>query len=126
MSSLSSIARNSFKASLHAHSSATKLKSRFIWRFPSAKFDHLPSCTFKRLSSFGIQPITCDDELLQRQQLSILIYELGSHLNVYVDTSSILLLILVLQIVYMYLYWCCLYASILYVTSISTMFKRSK
>jgi hypothetical protein len=82
MSSLSS----SSKSSLHSHSSSTRSKLKFIWRFPSSKFDNLPSCTSKRLSSIDIQPLNIDDELIQRQQLSILIYELASHLNVYAIT----------------------------------------
>ena len=64
-------------------------RKNFIWRLPSSEFDHLPSCSFKRLSSFGIQLITNEDELLQRQHLAILIYVLGSHLNVYVHIDSI-------------------------------------
>lgn len=35
--------------------------------------------------------MTNDDELLQRQHLAILIYELGSHLNVYVHRLFIIL-----------------------------------
>ena len=83
-SSLSTTARNSFKSS-HLSSSSFALKSKFIWRFPPLKFDYLPSCISKRSSSCDSQPVTIDDELLLRQQLSILIYELGSHLNVYVQ-----------------------------------------
>jgi hypothetical protein len=78
MSSLSS------KTSVYSHSSSAK--SKFIWRFPPSKFLNLPSCTSKR---FDIQSLNIDDELIQRQQLSILIYELALHLNVYVILFSI-------------------------------------
>ena len=37
---------------------------------------------------FDIQPINIDDELIQRQELSILIYELGSHLNMYIYENN--------------------------------------
>jgi hypothetical protein len=81
MSSLSS-SKIPSKSSLYSHSSSSISKTKFIWRFPPSKFDNLPSCISKRLSSFDIQPINIDDELIQRQELSILIYDLGSHLNV--------------------------------------------
>jgi hypothetical protein len=81
MSSLLS-SKISSKSSLYPYSSSSIPKSKFIWRFPPSKFDNLPSCTSKHLSSFDIQPLNIDTELIQRQELSILIYELGSHLNV--------------------------------------------
>jgi hypothetical protein len=81
MSSLSS-SKIPLKLSHYSHLSSSISKSKFIWRFPPSKFDNLPSCTSKRLSSFDIQPLNIDDELIQRQELSILIYDLGSRLNV--------------------------------------------
>ena len=83
MSSLS-ISRLSSRSSLiNFHSSSSKSKPKFIWRFPPLKFDNLPSCTSKHFSTFNIQPLNINDELIQRQQVSILIYELGSNLNMY-------------------------------------------
>lgn len=82
MSSLSSSSRIPLKSSLHSHSSCSLSKSKFIWRFPPSKFDNLPSCTSKQLTLLNIQPLTIDNELIQRQELSILMYNLGSHLNV--------------------------------------------
>jgi len=93
MSSLSS-SKLPLKSSLHSNSSSALSsisKSKFIWRFPPSKFDNLPSCTSKRLLPFGIQPLNIDGELIQRQELALLIYDLGSHLNVWVDTNQLYL-----------------------------------
>ncbi|CAF1236201.1 unnamed protein product [Adineta steineri] len=86
MSSLSS-SKIPLKSLYHSQSTSSLSsnfisKPKFIWRFPPSRFDHLPSCTSKRLSTFNLQPLNSDDELIQRQELALLIYELGSHLNV--------------------------------------------
>ncbi|CAF1519076.1 unnamed protein product [Rotaria magnacalcarata] len=73
------------KTSLHLHSSSSSssiCKSSFIWRFPPKKFDSLPSCISKRSFTSNIQPLNINDELMKRQELAILIYDLGLHLNV--------------------------------------------
>ncbi|CAF3331938.1 unnamed protein product [Rotaria socialis] len=69
------------KTSLHSHSpsssSSSICKSNFIWRFPPKKFDSLPSCISKRSFTSNIQPLNINDELMKRQELAILIYDLG-------------------------------------------------
>jgi hypothetical protein len=77
MSSSLLSSRVSSRSSLYSNCLSSISKSKFIWRFPPSKFHNLPSCISKRFSPFDI-----DNELVQRQQLSILIYDLGSHLNV--------------------------------------------
>ncbi|CAF1101838.1 unnamed protein product [Rotaria sordida] len=89
MSSLS-LSKLPPKSSFYSHSSSSSsssssspvFKSKFIWRFPPPKFDNLPSCISKQSSTIAIQPLNIDDELIKRQELAILIYDLGLHLNV--------------------------------------------
>lgn len=82
-SSSSSSSRIPLKSSISSHSSCSLLsKSKFIWRFPPSKFDNLPSCNSKQLLINNIQPLNIDNELFQRQELSILIYHIGLQLNV--------------------------------------------
>ncbi|CAF3030717.1 unnamed protein product [Rotaria sp. Silwood2] len=83
MSSLS-LSKLPQKSSVYSHSSSSSSiwKSKFIWRFPPPKFDNLPSCISKQSSTSNIEPLNIDDELIKRQELSILIYDLGLHLNV--------------------------------------------
>ncbi|CAF4015448.1 unnamed protein product, partial [Rotaria sordida] len=89
MSSLS-LSKLPPKSSFYSHSSSSSsssssspvFKSKFIWRFPPPKFDNLPSCISKQSSTIDIQPLNIDDELIKRQELAILIYDLGLHLNV--------------------------------------------
>ena len=56
-------------------------KPRFIWRYPPSKFLHLPSCNPKQLNNVQFEPLNFEDELLQRQRLSVMIYELGYQLH---------------------------------------------
>ncbi|CAF3579293.1 unnamed protein product [Rotaria sp. Silwood1] len=85
MSSLS-LSKLPPKSSFYSHSSSSSSsaisKSKFIWRFPPPKFNNLPSCISKQSSTSNIQPLNHDDELIKRQELAILIYDLGLHLNV--------------------------------------------
>jgi hypothetical protein len=94
-------------STLHSHSI---LKSKFIWRFPPLKFDNLPSCTSKRLSTLDIQPLNINDELIQRQELSILIYDLGSHLNMFVQISTKSLR----KYFYLFRSFTCIYTGVVY------------
>ncbi|CAF1256653.1 unnamed protein product [Rotaria sordida] len=86
--SSSSLSKLPPKSSHYSHSSSSSSssssisKSKFIWRFPPPKFNNLPSCISKQSSTVDIQPLNIDDELIKRQELAILIYDLGLHLNV--------------------------------------------
>ncbi|UJR24815.1 hypothetical protein I4U23_006190 [Adineta vaga] len=82
MSSVSSSSKISLKSTSCSSLGSTILKSKFIWRFPPSKFDYLPSCSIERLLTYDIQPLTNDNELIQRQDLALLIYELALHINV--------------------------------------------
>lgn len=81
--SLSSSSRNAQNSPVCSNvSSASICKSKFIWRFPPQKFDNLPSCISKQLSKSYVKPLNTDDELIKRQELAVLIYDLGLRLHV--------------------------------------------
>lgn len=80
---MSSLSSSIFSIPKQTQSSSLTTKSKFIWRFPPSKFVNLPSCSSKQFSSNDLLKIlNFDEELLLRQQLSILIYDLGSQINV--------------------------------------------